>query len=130
MPRVIQGVQAQPAMFERRLQKLAPIPVFVRRVAMSIGIAAGMSAVALAIGVVGYHWLAGLAWVDAFLDAAMILGGMGPVSTLTTSGAKIFAACYALFSGLMFIGIMGVTLSPLLHRILHHFHADDEDLKD
>jgi hypothetical protein len=117
-------------MFERRPQKLAPFSVFLRRVAMSIGIAAGMSMVALTIGVAGYHWIAGLQWVDAFLDAAMILGGMGPVSTLTTPGAKIFAACYALFSGLMFIGIMGVTLSPLLHRVLHHFHADDEDLKD
>ena len=116
-------------MFERRTQKIAPFPVFIRRVAFSIGIAFGLSAAALAIGIVGYHWLAGLDWVDAFLDAAMILGGMGPVSTLTTSPAKIFAACYALFSGLMFIGIMGVTLSPILHRMLHHFHVDDEDMK-
>jgi hypothetical protein len=98
--------------------------------ATSIGIAFGLSACALLIGISGYHWIAGLGWVDAFLDASMILGGMGPVSTLSTPPAKIFAACYALFSGLMFIGIMGITLSPILHRMLHHFHVDDEDMKD
>src|SRR4051794_18403143 len=113
-------------MFEHKTQKLAPVPVFIRRVATSLGIAFALAACALAVGLAGYHWIAGLAWVDAFLDASMILGGMGPVSTLTTSAAKIFAACYALFSGLTFIGIVGVTLSPLLHRMLHHFHLDEE----
>jgi hypothetical protein len=118
-----------PVMFERRTEKIASISVFVRRMAGSLGIAFGLCVVALAIGIAGYHWIAGLMWVDAFLDASMILGGMGPVSPLTTQAAKIFAALYALFSGLMFIGIVGVTISPILHRMLHHFHVDDEDMK-
>jgi hypothetical protein len=117
-------------MFERKTEKIAPMRVFVRRMAISLGIAFGLIAGALSIGIVGYHWIAGLAWVDAFLDAAMILGGMGPVSPLQTSPAKVFAACYALFSGLVFIGVMGLALAPLLHRMLHRFHIDDEDLKD
>ena len=83
--------------------------------------------VALFIGVAGYHWTAGLSWIDALLNASMILGGMGPVNLLTTTGGKVFASAYALFSGLMFIAVMGVVFSPLLHRMLHKFHMDDRD---
>jgi len=68
--------------------------------------------------------LGGLGWVDAFLNASMILGGMGPVDRMTTTGAKIFAACYALFSGLVLIAVMGVVLAPWLHRMLHAFHVE------
>lgn len=83
----------------------------------------------LFIGIVGYHWLAGLEWIDALLDASMILGGMGPVNELHTTGAKLFASLYALFSGMVFIGIIGLVLAPLAHRMLHRFHLDDEDLQ-
>lgn len=79
---------------------------------------------ALAIGVLGYHFIAGLDWVDAFLNASMILGGMGPVNPLTTDAAKIFAAFYALFSGLAFVGFTAVMLAPFVHRLLHKFHWD------
>ena len=84
---------------------------------------------ALIIGVIGYHCSAGFGWIDSLLEASMILGGMGPVhgSDLTTDASKIFASAYALFSGLMFIGIMGVVLSPIIHRFLHKFHVDEED---
>jgi hypothetical protein len=74
--------------------------------------------------VAGYRVLGGLGWVDAFLNASMILGGMGPVDRMTTAGAKIIAACYALFSGLVLIAVMGVVLAPWLHRMLHAFHVE------
>jgi TRAP-type C4-dicarboxylate transport system permease small subunit len=115
--------------FERRHEKLAPMPVFIKRVAVSFGVACGLIFFALMIGVFGYHWLAGLGWIDALLDASMILGGMGPVHELRTDCAKIFASCYALFPGLVFIGVMALVLSPLVHRMLHRFHADEKDLK-
>ena len=78
----------------------------------------------LAIGVVGYHSIAGLPWIDSLLNASMILGGMGPVDRLHTSAAKLFASFYALFSGLMFIGIATVLLAPFVHRLLHRIHYD------
>ena len=81
----------------------------------------------LTIGVVGYHVLAGLPWVDSFLNASMILGGMGPVDNLTNNTAKIFAGCYALFSGVAFISSMAIFLTPILHRFLHRFHMDEKN---
>ena len=116
-------------MFERRHEKLAPVPVFIKRMAMSVAMALLMIAVCLFIGIAGYHWLAGLEWIDSLLEASMILGGMGPVKELHSSSAKVFASMYALFSGLVFIGIMGVVLGPLAHRMMHKFHVDDKDLK-
>ena len=74
--------------------------------------------------------MAGLSWIDSLLNASMILGGMGPVDPMTNTGAKIFASAYALFSGLMFIAVMGVVFSPILHRMLHKFHMDDKDLRE
>ncbi len=115
--------------FERRHEKVAPVPVFIKRVAVSSGIACGLACIALLIGIFGYHRFAGLGWIDALLDASMILGGMGPVHELRTDDAKIFASGYALFSGLVFIGVMALVLAPLVHRMLHKFHADDKDLK-
>ena len=116
-------------MFERRHEKLAPISVFVKRVAASFVMAGILIAVALFIGITGYHWIAGFNWVDSFLEASMILGGMGPVNPLTTTGAKFFASVYALFSGLVFIAVMGIVLAPITHRILHKFHIAEEDMQ-
>jgi hypothetical protein len=116
-------------MFERRHEKLAHISVFAKRMAISLAIASLLIAVALSIGILGYHRLAGFNWVDSFLEASMILGGMGPVNPLPTTDAKLFAACYALFSGLIFVASMGVVLAPVTHRMLHKFHIDDEDLR-
>ena len=116
-------------MFERRHEKLAPISVFVRRMVASVAMAGILIAVALSIGVIGYHLIAGFDWVDSLLEASMILGGMGPVNSLATTGAKMFASGYALFSGLVFIAIMGIVLAPVTHRMLHKFHIDEDDLK-
>jgi hypothetical protein len=74
----------------------------------------------------GYHWLEGLSWLDAYLNAAMILGGMGPVAELHTASGKVFAGAYALFSGVVFLVGMGLLLAPVVHRALHRFHLDGE----
>ena len=111
-------------MYEKRHQKIAPPSVFVRRMAAHIVIAGLLSAVVLFTGIVGYHWIGGLAWIDSLLEASMILGGMGPVNQVTTTGGKIFASGYALFSGLAFIALIGIVLAPVVHRMLHMFHAD------
>ena len=113
-------------MLERKYQKLAPVSVFLKRLTGYIGIAVLLILIALFIGVAGYHWIAGLDWVDSLLNASMILGGMGPVNSLTNTGAKVFASVYALFSGLVFIAVMGIVFSPIIHRILHKFHIDDK----
>jgi hypothetical protein len=114
-------------MYERRHEKVASRSVFTRRMIAHVAIAALLSAAALALGISGYHWIAGRSWVDSLLEASMILGGMGPVSPLATTGAKLFASGYALFGGLMFIALMGIVLTPVIHRILHKFHADERD---
>lgn len=115
--------------YERRQEKLAPLPVFLRRMATAFGMAVVLIGLVLLIGMAGYHWLAGFEWIDCLLEASMILGGMGPVKELSTGGAKVFASFYALFSGLFFIAIMGIVLTPVVHRILHKFHVDERDLK-
>jgi NO-binding membrane sensor protein with MHYT domain len=113
-------------MYESRLQPLLTRAPFVRRVFGHIAVAVGTAALALYIGMAGYHFLAGLNWVDSLLNASMILGGMGPVDALKTDAAKIFASFYALFSGLVFIGLLGVLLAPFMHRVMHRFHIDEE----
>ena len=116
-------------MFEQKHEKLAPLSVFIKRIAASVVMAGILIALALLIGIAGYHWIGGFNWVDSLLEASMILGGMGPVNQLPSSEAKIFASGYALFSGLVFIAIMGVVLAPITHRMLHKFHVDEEDLQ-
>jgi hypothetical protein len=106
---------------------LAPLSIHVRRLTASI-VKSGLLIVAtLGGGMAGYHWIANMNWLDSLLNASMILGGMGPVDDLTTPGAKLFAALYALFCGLVFVVAMGVVLGPILHRMLHRFHLDDLD---
>lgn len=108
--------------------KLAPISVFLGRMARAVGVAVVVLAGTLLIGVVGYHSLAGLSWIDSLLNASMILGGMGPVDHLSTTAAKLFASFYAIFCGLVLIGAMGLIISPIVHRMLHRFHIDEQDL--
>lgn len=113
-------------MFEHRIQPLLSRRAFVGRLAQSAGIAAGVVVVSLAIGMVGYHALERLAWVDAFLNAAMLLGGMGPVDAPHTTAGKVFAGAYALYCGLIVILVAGVILAPIVHRFLHRFHLEQE----
>jgi hypothetical protein len=117
----------QTAMFEDQHEHLASVPVFVRRSLIYLGYSALFILFAVSIGIFGYHWIAGFDWVDSFLNAAMILGGMGPINALPTESAKIFAGMYALFCGLVFVLAMGVLLAPLVHRLLHRLHLDGND---
>jgi len=114
-------------MLERRSAPLVPRRVFLRRVANSFILACVLVLGSLAIGVVGYHLTAGLAWIDALLNASMILTGMGPVDPMITTAAKLFASAYALFSGVAFLTIVGILFAPVVHRFLHRFHLETED---
>ncbi len=115
------------AMFERKHQKLVPTHVFIRRMVGYFVFVIVLIGAALLIGVLGYHFFDSLSWVDALLEASMILGGMGEINPLTNSAAKVFASMYALFSGLLFIAIMGILFTPILHRLMHSFHMEDKD---
>ena len=114
-------------MYERRKQRLLSRAEFTKRVGRHGLVALGIVAFGLGIGVVGYHCLAHLSWIDSLLNASMILGGMGPIDPLPTNAAKVFASCYALFSGLAFVGIVSVLLAPFVHRMLHRFHAEERE---
>ena len=114
-------------MYEHRKQPLLSRLEFLKRVGRHGLVALGVLVFGLGSGILGYHFIAHLSWIDSLLNASMILGGMGPVDPLKTDSAKIFASCYALFSGLAFIGIVSVLLAPFVHRMLHRFHAEDRD---
>jgi hypothetical protein len=113
-------------MYEPRNQPLLSRRRFAKRVARHLLLAFLLVGIALGIGILGYHCLDGLGWIDSLLNASMILGGMGPVDPLHSSAAKIFASCYALFSGLAFIGIASLIVAPFVHRLLHRFHIDQK----
>jgi hypothetical protein len=113
--------------FERRAQPVVPLRQFIIRLAHSGIIALLLIAVSLFVGMVGYHVLERLSWMDAFLNASMLLGGMGPVNIPTTFGGKLFAGLYALYCGLAVIVVAGVILAPVAHRILHTFHMETRD---
>jgi len=117
-------------MYEHKTDRLLTRVQFARRVIGHFGYSLLACAIALGAGVVGYHVLAGFGWIDSLLNASMILGGMGPVDPLQTKGAKVFASLYALFSGLVFIGVLGLLLAPFIHRVMHKLHMDYKDYED
>ena len=116
-------------MYEKRNEQLLSRQEFALRVLRHGGIALVSIAAALTIGIAGYHYIAGFQWIDATLNASMILGGMGPVGdALQLSHAgKLFASAYALFSGLFFIAMVGLLLAPFLHRLAHTLHMEEDD---
>ena len=111
-------------MFEHKSERLLPRRAFYGRMAQSGAVVAGIITFSLFVGSAGYHYLAGLPWIDSLLNASMILAGMGPVDPLKTASAKLFATFYALYSGVAFLTIMAVLMAPLLHRLLHKFHME------
>jgi hypothetical protein len=112
-------------MYEHRTHRLLSRGAFATRVASHTLMALLVVALALGIGILGYHYLGELGWLDALLNASMILGGMGPVDPLRNPAAKLFAAGYALFSGLAFIGVASLLVAPFAHRMMHSLHLDE-----
>jgi hypothetical protein len=112
--------------YEHHTQPLLPRLKFLRRLLIHGLAAAGVLAIALGIGILGYHLTEVMPWLDALLNASMILGGMGPVNELHTSGGKLFASFYALFSGVVFLASAGLVFAPLAHRLLHWLHLEAE----
>lgn len=112
--------------FEHRKAPLAPHPVFLGRLGANLMVAILVTGASLAMGMAGYRLTEGMNWLDAFLNASMLLGGMGPVDALHTQAGKLFAGVYALFCGLVVVVTAGIILAPALHRMLHALHVDSE----
>ena len=112
-------------MYEHRHEALLSPIQFLRRLATHGGIALGLVVISLGIGMLGYHTFEGLSWLDALVNASMLLGGMGPVDPLHTVAGKLFASFYALYSGLIFLIVAGVLVVPIFHRFLHRFHLEE-----
>ena len=96
---------------------------------LAVGLWGALTLIGLTIGMAGYAYFESMSFADAFVNAAMILSGMGPVKNLNSDAAKVFASCYALFSGVVFISATGILLAPMFHRVLHRFHLEQKDLR-
>jgi hypothetical protein len=116
-------------MYEAKHQRLATKDIFLRRMLRSLFLGIITVGVSLGLGILGYHHFEEMSWIEAFENASMILSGMGPVSELKTDAGKIFAGVYALFSGVVFLVIIGVVGAPLFHRFLHRFHIEEAKMK-
>ena len=113
-------------MYENRRQRLLDASAFARRLASHGLLALLLVLFSLAGGTLGFSLLCGLSWIDSFLNASMLLAGMGPVGDMGPPLGKIFASLYALYSGLIFLIVAGLVSVPVFHRMLHHFHLDDD----
>jgi hypothetical protein len=114
-------------MFEHHSQPLATQAEFAQRMLRYGLVTAGIILSSLVVGMLGYHYLESLSWIDSLLNASMILGGMGAVNTLQTSAGKIFASLYALYSGIILLASVGILVTPVFHRFMHRFHLGLED---
>ena len=114
-------------MYERHVDPLLPSPLFLRRLGVHLLAASGLVGVSLALGTLGYHGLGKQAWIDAFLNSAMLLGGMGQIGDLPTNSGKLFAAFFSLYAGLVLIAVTTLLMAPVLHRVLHSVHLAEED---
>jgi len=113
-------------MYEHHKQPLAKRSVFAKRLALNGIVGLILLAFSLGMGMIGYHCLEGLSWIDSLLNASMILGGMGPVAPLQTMAGKIFASFYALYSGVILLASVGILAAPIFHRFLHRFHLAED----
>ena len=114
------------SMYESRKHVHLPTGAFVARLAIHLAAALGLLSASLVIGMLGYMKFEALPAVDAFLNATMLLGGMGPVNAPETTAGKLFAGCYALYAGLVFVVTAALILTPIVHRVIHKFHWDSE----
>jgi len=115
--------------YENRYTRPISTARFAQRMGSHVAIAAGLVMVSLLVGMWGYEHYEHLPWRDAFLNTAMLLGGMGPVDALHTNGGKMFAGFFALYAGGVFLVVAGLLLAPVIHRIMHRFHWDDGDVR-
>jgi len=113
--------------FEHKREEMLSRAAFLWRMGRSFLVTIGIVLISLAIGSCGYHFFGPMPWIDALLNSSMILTGMGPVNDMQTTGGKLFATFYALYSGIAFLTLVAVMLAPVLHRAMHKFHLDDED---
>ena len=114
-------------MYEHKTQPLLPRRLFIARLLKHLSLSLSLFFVSLGIGVLGYRIFEGFSWLDALLNASMILGGMGPVDSLSTVYGKLFASFYALFSGVIFLAGAGIIIAPIAHRIIHQLHLQEEE---
>ena len=112
--------------FEHKNKPLLSREAFLRRQFVFVLFALLLLSLSLGLGMIGYRLATGMSWIDAFYNASMILTGMGPVDAMHSTGAKIFAGTYALFSGIIFLSTVAVMLSPIVHRFLHIMHLDED----
>jgi hypothetical protein len=112
--------------YEKKIDPPLPRSRFLHRILLHAVLAAALLLASLGLGMTGYEYLEHLPWRDAFLNSAMLLGGMGPVDAPRTDGGKLFAGLYALYSGLVFLLIAGLVFTPVAHRLLHKFHWDQQ----
>jgi hypothetical protein len=113
--------------FEHRSQPLLNLSAFLRRVVLCASLGWALVSISLFAGMLGYHFFERLSWIDAFVNAAMILSGMGPLAQPATARGKIFAGIYALYSGLAVVMIAGIVFAPIVHRFLHRMHLEEKD---
>lgn len=113
--------------YEHRSEPLLPRHLFIRRIFIHAALVIAFVWLSIALGVLGFHLLGELSWMDAFLNAAMLLGGMGLVSELATAGGKIFASLYALYAGIAFLTVAAVLIAPFAHRFLHGLHLEEDE---
>lgn len=112
--------------YEHHKQPLAKQSVFAKRLFLNGALCTLLLSFSLGLGVLGYHFLEHLTWIDALLNASMILGGMGPVNPVQTVAGKIFASGYALYSGVILLASVGILMTPIFHRFLHRFHLAED----
>jgi hypothetical protein len=114
-------------MYEHQTERLLSRVAFLRRLTRHAGVAFALVVGSLSIGVLGYHFFEHMPWIDALLNASMILGGMGPVDPVKTTAGKLFASLYALYSGLVVLVAAGIVFAPIFHRFLHRFHLQEDE---
>lgn len=111
-------------MFEKRHENILPRSKFLIRLVKFAFLSIGLIVVSLIIGIVGYHQFEGLPWIDAFLNSAMLMGGMGQIDVIHTDAGKVFAGIYAMYCGIIVLVSVALLLAPIFHRLLHHFHLE------
>jgi len=117
-------------MYEHKTHPLLPWRRFLRRLGVHVAAAMGLIGISLVVGTWGYHVLGEESWLDAFVNASMLLGGMGQIGNVTTTSGRVFSAFFAMYSGLLLIAVTTIMIAPVLHRILHRIHLEEAEVEE